>query len=261
MDRAPVFSAIKTLRQGQAFTNAEVSAIDTLLDTLGIARAAAGGAAEVQIGLTLADFNAAATSLGCTSAQIRAVWEVESGGGWFKDVRADILALDGAGGFLDGPHLPKILFEAHVFDRYTEGRYRDSHPNLSSRAWNRKLYVGGQGEYVRLWKAMQLDRHAALLSASVGGAQIMGFNHKLAGFDTVEAFWDAMNSRRRRTSRPLSASSRAASWSTRSRRSATARMTVSPSPKAIMASFITRTIITGRSRGRMPDMHEPGALQ
>ena len=192
MDRAPVFSAIKTLRQGQAFTNAEVSAIDTLLDTLGIARAAAGGAAEVQIGLTLADFNAAAISLGCTSAQIRSVWEVESGGGWFKDVRADILALDGSGGFLDGPHLPKILFEAHVFDRYTEGRYRDSHPNLSSRAWNRKLYVGGQGEYVRLWRAMQLDRHAALLSASVGGAQIMGFNHKLAGFDTVEAFWDGM---------------------------------------------------------------------
>lgn len=192
MDRAPVFSAIKTLRQGQAFTNAEVSAIDTLLDTLGIARAAAGGAAEVQIGLTLADFNAATASLGCTSAQIRSVWEVESGGGWFRDVRADILALDGAGGFLDGPHLPKILFEAHVFDRYTEGRYRDSHPNLSSRAWNRKLYVGGQGEYVRLWRAMQLDRHAALLSASVGGAQIMGFNHKLAGFDTVEAFWDAM---------------------------------------------------------------------
>ena len=192
MDRAPVFSAIKTLRQGRAFTNAEVSAIDTLLDTLGIARVAAGGAAEVQIGLTLADFNAAAISLGCTSAQIRSVWEVESGGGWFKDVRADILALDGSGGFLDGPHLPKILFEAHVFDRYTEGRYRDSHPNLSSRAWNRKLYVGGQGEYVRLWRAMQLDRHAALLSASVGGAQIMGFNHKLAGFDTVEAFWDGM---------------------------------------------------------------------
>jgi len=190
MDRAPVFSAIKTLRAGKAFTAKEVFAIDGLLDDLGIARGPA--AVEVQIGLTLADFTAAANALGCTSAQIRAVWEVESGGGWFKDVRADILALDGPGGFLDGPHLPKILFEAHIFDRYTEGRYRDSHPNLSSRVWNRKLYVGGQGEYVRLWKAMQLDRHAALLSASVGGAQIMGFNHKLAGFDTVEAYWEAM---------------------------------------------------------------------
>lgn len=192
MDRAPVFSAIKMLRGGQPFSQADVGAIDTLLDSLGIARAAAAGAAEIRLGLSPADFTATASSLGCTAAQIRAVWEVESGGGWFKDVRADILALDGPGGFLDGPHLPKILFEAHIFDRYTDGQYRTSHPNLSSARWDRKLYVGGQGEYVRLWKAMALDRHAALLSASVGGAQIMGFNHAAAGFETVEAFWEAM---------------------------------------------------------------------
>ena len=201
MDRAPVFSAIKALRSGKSFSQTEVDAVDALLDKLEIPRpadaapVAAGAAAAapgVKIGLTAADFAATAAALGCTVAQIRAVWEVESGGGWFKDVRADILALDGPGGFLDGPHLPKILFEAHVFDRYTEGKYRNSHPNLSSAKWNRKLYVGGQAEYIRLWKAMALDRNAALLSASVGGAQIMGFNHKAAGFDTVEAFWEAM---------------------------------------------------------------------
>jgi hypothetical protein len=192
MDRAPVFSAIKMLRSGQPFSQADVGAIDTLLDSLGIARTATAGTHEVKIGLSPADFAAVAASLGCTTAQIRAVWEVESGGGWFKDVRADILALDGPDGFLDGPHLPKILFEAHIFDRYTDGQYRVSHPNLSSARWDRKLYVGGQAEYIRLWKAMALDRHAALLSASVGGAQIMGFNHAAAGFDTVEGFWDAM---------------------------------------------------------------------
>lgn len=192
MHRAPVFSAIKALRAGKPFTTAHVNAIDSLLDELGVARDAAESTAQAQMGLTLADFQAAAAALGCTSAQIRAVWQVESGGGWFTDMRADILALDGPGGFLDGPHLPKILFEAHVFDRHTGGRFRDSHPNLSSRVWNRKLYIGGQGEYVRLRKAMQLDRHAALMSASVGGAQIMGFNHRLAGYDTVEGFWEAM---------------------------------------------------------------------
>lgn len=192
MDRSPVFSAIKALRAGKPFTQAEVVAIDSLLDTLGIARATGAASTATKIGLTEADFQQVAQALGCTVAQIRAVWEVESGGGWFKDVRADILALDGPGGFLDGPHLPKILFEAHIFDRYTEGKFRASHPNLSSARWDRKFYVGGQGEYVRLWKAMALDRNAALLSASVGGAQIMGFNHKAAGFDTVEAFWDAM---------------------------------------------------------------------
>lgn len=185
--RQPVFVAIRALRNDRAFTPGEVASIDSLLDTLEVPRSPAP-----QIGLKTADFMDAARVLGCTVAQIRAVWEVESGGGWFTDVRADILAADGPGGFIDGPNLPKILFEAHVFDRETGGRFRASHPNLSSRTWNRALYVGGQAEWLRLHRAMQLDRKAALRSASVGGPQIMGFNHELAGFDTVEAFWEAM---------------------------------------------------------------------
>ena len=192
VSREPIFTAIRDARAGAAFSQREVNAVDQLLDTLGIARA------YVQkIGLTGFDFAQAAETLKCSVAQIRAVWEVESNGGWFQDVRADILAADGPGGFIDGPDLPKILFEAHVFDRETDGRFRASHPNLSSPKWNRALYVGGQGEWLRLHRAMQLDRRAALRSASVGGAQIMGFNHKLAGFDTVEAFWDAMKTSER----------------------------------------------------------------
>jgi len=184
-NRRPVFDAVRTI--AGSLSQEQVDAIDRAID-IGLGRAVP----RAQIGLTASDFEDAARSLGCSVAQIRAVWEVESGGGWFKDVRADILAADGPGGFIDGPNLPKILFEAHVFDRETSGRFRASHPNLSSRTWNRKLYVGGQGEWLRLNRAMQLDRRAALRSASVGGAQIMGFNHQLAGFDTVEAFWDAM---------------------------------------------------------------------
>jgi hypothetical protein len=107
------------------------------------------------------------------------------------------LAKDGPGGFLDGPHLPKLLFEAHHFDRLTGGKFRASHPNLSSRGWNRSLYVGGQGEWVRLHNAIQLDRNAALQSASYGGPQIMGFNYRLAGFGSVEAFVDAMKTTER----------------------------------------------------------------
>lgn len=151
-----------------------------------------------EIGLTRADFDWAASALGGTYAQIRAVDEVESGGGWFTDVRASILDLDGPGGFIDGPNLPKILFEAHKFDGFTKGRYRASHPNLSSGRWNRSLYVGGQGEWERLHRAMQLDEEAALKSASVGRYQIMGFNHALAGFPNVRAFWEAMKESERR---------------------------------------------------------------
>lgn len=148
-------------------------------------------APPAQIGLTDDDFRSAMARLSCSYAQLRAVDEVESGGGWFTDVRADILDLDGPGGFLDGPNLPKILFEAHIFSRESGGRFDASHPNLSSKRWNRALYVGGQGEWARLHRAMLLDAEAALKAASFGRYQIMGFNHRLAGFATVEAFVSA----------------------------------------------------------------------
>lgn len=70
------------------------------------------------------------------------MFEVEASGvGWFTDVRADILARDGVGGFLDGPNLPEILFEAHIFDRKTKGPLPCEYPNISSAAWNRALYA------------------------------------------------------------------------------------------------------------------------
>jgi hypothetical protein len=190
VDRKPIFDAVKQLRDGKGFTVAEVAILDAGINaSLGIAGIPA---AVPQLGLTAEDFSSAASRLGCSVAQIRAVDEVESGGGWFTDVRAEILNLDGPGGFIDGPNLPKILFEAHHFDRLTGGKYRASHPNLSSAKWNRALYIGGQGEWSRLHKAMQLDREAALQSASWGRYQIMGFNFKLAGYGTVDAFVAAM---------------------------------------------------------------------
>jgi hypothetical protein len=139
------------------------------------------------------DFLRAASRLSCTVAQIRAVDEVESAGGGLEPGRAEILALDGPGGFIDGD-LAKILFEAHKFHRHTGGRFTASHPNLSSPRWNRALYKGGQGEWTRLHAAMQLDRSAALKSASWGRYQILGENHKAAGHPTVEAFVQAMMS-------------------------------------------------------------------
>lgn len=188
VDDRPLFVALRhlfgPLKQGQ---------VDVIKDALnGRAVPAPTPDGISQIGLSDADFRSAANRLGCKVAQIRAVDEVESGGGWFVDVRKDILDLDGPGGFINGPNLPKILFEAHHFDKRTNGRFRNSHPNISSAAWNRALYVGGQGEWARLHAAMRLDRTAALMSASVGRYQIMGFNFKAAGFGSVDAFWDAM---------------------------------------------------------------------
>jgi hypothetical protein len=140
-----------------------------------LARAPLAADPVAKIGLGPEDYAAAAKRLGCTVAQIRAVDEVESaGGGFLPDGRV------------------KILFEAHHFDRFTGGKFRASHPNLSSRSWNRDLYFGGAREWERLNRAITLDATAALKSASAGRYQIMGFNHAAAGHATVEGFWDAM---------------------------------------------------------------------
>ena len=47
-------------------------------------------------------------------------------------------------------------------------------------------YSHGAAEYDRLARAVQLDRTAALNSASCGLGQVMGFNFGKAGYDSVE---------------------------------------------------------------------------
>lgn len=88
-------------------------------------------------------------------------------------------------GFFDDGRLV-LLFEAHRFAKYTGGRYNSAHPNISSARWNRDLYWGGPAEYTRLGHAMALDEEAALKSASWGFPQMMGDEHRRAGFPDVE---------------------------------------------------------------------------
>lgn len=93
-------------------------------------------------------------------------------------------------GFVGGRgNKPKILFEGHAFHRLTGGRFDASHPHLSHAAWDPRKYARDQvGEWKRLDQACQLDRAAALQSASWGLFQVMGFNYPYCGHDTVEDF-------------------------------------------------------------------------
>lgn len=117
----------------------------------------------------------AANELGVPLAAVKAIAEVESNGSGMQ--------ADGA---------PKILFEAHHFSRLTNGAFDKSHPNISSKKWNRALYKGGAAEHTRLDEAVKLNRDAALQSASWGRFQIMGFNFKRLGYPTVQAFVNDM---------------------------------------------------------------------
>jgi hypothetical protein len=126
------------------------------------------------VAIPFACFVEAASKLACEAAAIEAVVKTEVG------IR----------GPFDSNGRPTILFERHVFDRLTNGKFRISNPTLSNPV------AGGYGhfseQYTKLDAAMKLDASAALQSASWGAFQIMGENYEEAGFASVENFVAAM---------------------------------------------------------------------
>lgn len=118
--------------------------------------------------------------------------EVESGGkGFLADGRC------------------KIMFERHKFYLYIRDKaLRD---RLVQKEWdickneiryNSKtkkphhtkmdMYLGGTAEWDLFERALAYDPWAAMMSVSYGAGQVMGFNYKLAGFASVEAFYETM---------------------------------------------------------------------
>lgn len=126
--------------------------------------------------LTDLDFQKTAASLRCEVAALRAVAEVESKGK----------------GFLASGE-PVILYEPHIFARYTDQKYNRSHPDLSYKSWRPGAYgPGGVHQHRKLQRAAELNRAAALMACSWGMFQIMGFNWKVCGYATLQAFVNDM---------------------------------------------------------------------
>lgn len=125
-------------------------------------------------------YNAAAWLLRCDVAAIWAVGQVECGpeGAFFETGE------------------PVVLFEPHVFDRLTGGKFRaervpgiDGEAGVLSRAtWKPGTYGPASIQHKRLAAAVALDRPAALKSASWGLFQILGENHERAGYGTIQRF-------------------------------------------------------------------------
>jgi len=109
-------------------------------------------------------------------------------------VVAAVTKVESAGrGFLNDGR-PKILFEGHIFWKELEKRnieprlYALEYPDIVYQHWSRRYYLGGEREYERLRKALNINSKAALCSASWGLFQIMGFNHQIVGFNAIEDF-------------------------------------------------------------------------
>lgn len=126
--------------------------------------------------LTRADFQACADIIGCEVEAVMAVAAVESKGGGF-----------------DPEGFPKTLFEGHWFYKFTKGKFAESNPTLCYPKWDRRFYgKTWQEEKARLQQAMTLDRTSAMMSASWGMFQIMGFNFGQCGYKTLQQFVNAM---------------------------------------------------------------------
>jgi hypothetical protein len=135
--------------------------------------------------LTRAGLNKALATLGLGPSDAAYIWtviEVETAG-----------LTQGFGFRLD--RRPQILFERHVFKKYTEGRFDGAAPDISGPAGNYGLL---SEQYIKLDKAIALCAKAklgpepALKSASWGMGQVMGFNHEAAGFKTAKSMIQAM---------------------------------------------------------------------
>lgn len=119
------------------------------------------------------DYKSAADELCCEVRAIKAVTAVEAPRGAYDEFGR-----------------PTILFERHLFHRFTAGRHDRFAPDISNA--NRGGYGKYAAQYDRLQRAYQLDATAALRAASWGAFQILGDNYAQAGFGTVDLFVTAM---------------------------------------------------------------------
>lgn len=115
------------------------------------------------IRVTDADFARAAEELGCEPAVIKAVWQVESAGRPFRR------------------------------DRTLERRYEPHHmPGSGVTNWRVSLRMSFSDREAAFMQAYRRNPEAALKATSAGGPQIMGFNHREAGYHSADAMFRAM---------------------------------------------------------------------
>lgn len=97
-----------------------------------------------------------------------------------------VLEIEAAGSSADRQGRLKMLFEPHVFYRNLKGAKRDAavRAGLAYPNW-RSGYPADS--YPRLEKALAIDETAALKACSWGLPQILGENHKAAGYATPQA--------------------------------------------------------------------------
>lgn len=102
------------------------------------------------------------------------------------------LDVETRGNGFDDRGRPIILFERHIFHKYVPAAKRTAAMNAGLANRTPGGYGKPSDQYPKLLRAMDIDGTAALMSCSWGLGQVMGFNHKAAGYATVHDFVEAM---------------------------------------------------------------------
>ncbi|MGN7785385.1 N-acetylmuramidase domain-containing protein [Niabella sp. 22666] len=124
-------------------------------------------------GLTDLDLSKAAAVLSCEIAIIKTIIDLEGS----------------REGFLS-TYEPLLWFHKDVFSRRTQGAYDRVAPDISHPEPGE--FGPSSIQHERLHKAAWLNRNAALMSASWGKFQLMGYNYALAGYFSLQDFVSAM---------------------------------------------------------------------
>ena len=104
-----------------------------------------------------------------------------------EDELHTVLDVECRGSGFDRSGRVAMLFEPHIFWRELgsgPARSIAAREQLACQRWGQFKYPSDS--YPRLLVAMEIDKDAALRSASWGLGQVMGFNHGLAGYRSAE---------------------------------------------------------------------------
>jgi hypothetical protein len=89
---------------------------------------------------------------------------------------------------------PKILVEGHVIWKYLvknkidPNKYLPKYNDVVYKKWTKAFYKGGEKEYTRLYKAMEIHEDSALCGTSFGAFQVLGENYIDLGYPDVKTF-------------------------------------------------------------------------
>ena len=136
---------------------------------------------------------ALAGELGFDPGLAVAIWLVESGGRAFGPGGRLIIRFENHQFYAHWGHKAPAVFQQHFkFNNEPKKNWHDHEWRPSPHAdWRKLPHTNQDDEWEVFTFARTLDETAAMLSISMGGPQIMGFNYKMLGYSSVQAMFEA----------------------------------------------------------------------